>query len=386
MSERFDMAVREASGTGDLSGGFRVLFDAAPPAGEAMLVAPGIWWIRLPLQSHLDHVNVYALEDEGGWTLVDTGSATEGCKAALQALFTTGQLSDRPIKRFIATHYHPDHVGLAGWLSSCGAEFLTTRLCYLYARMLQLDNPSLPYPEQVRFAERAGLKGLTLAAYRRRPPSSYPTLVMPIPFSYTRISDGDKIVIGERAWSVRIGHGHAAGHATLWSNDGIALLGDQVLPGISSNLSVHPSEPDADLVSEWIASCEDLIAMGDDNVLCLPGHNIPFVGVVSRCRQLLATQEAVLQRLLEHLERPSAAIDCLYAVYRRELEPHELSTLLAETVGFLNHLRKKNLIGRELLSNNTYVWRRVRTSVDPSVGPERRVDPAHLSMSMDQMR
>ena len=341
--------------------GVQSAFEVVPEFGTPMQVADDVWWIRLPLLSALGHVNVYAIEDRNGWSLVDTGENTDACRAIWDAIFfNNGPLAHKPVTRVIATHYHPDHIGLAGWFAQRGAVLYSTRLCWLYARMLQMDDRELPCDEQVQFAMRAGVKGLALAAYRRRRPSNFSQLVAAIPFSYSRLEDGGTLEIGRRSWKVHIGHGHAAGHATLWSDDGLAFTGDQILPGISSNLSVHASEPNCDLVSEWIESCERLKQVASNATLCFPGHNAPFTGASARCEQLITNLESVLKRLLQRLERPATAVECLEAVYRRQLDGHEQATLIAETVGFLNHLKKRNLVRCDLSRDGAYIWRLVR--------------------------
>ena len=261
---------------GERATGVRIAFDSIPTVGGPIEVAPGIFWIRLPLQASLDHVNVYALDDDEGWTLVDTGSNTAECRADLDAVFQDGPLSHRPIVRVISTHYHPDHIGLAGVLAEKGAKLFSTRVCWLYAKMLQLDDRKVPCDEQVQFVMQAGLKGMDLEAYKRRAPSNYSQQVASLPYSFRRLRQDEELTIGTRRWTVHVGHGHASHHATLWSEDGIAITGDQILSGTASNLSVHPSEPDADLVSEWLDSCHRFMRLADDQTLCLPGHNLPF--------------------------------------------------------------------------------------------------------------
>lgn len=340
--------------------GVQLAFEAAPEFGKPMQVADDVWWIRLPLLAALGHVNVYAIEDQDGWSLIDTGENTDACRTVLDAVFCNGgPLAYKPVTRVFATHYHSDHIGLAGWFAQRGAVLYATRLCWLHARMLQMDDRELPCDEQVQFAVRAGVKGLALAAYRRRRPSNFSQLVMPIPFSYSRLENGDALEIGHRKWKVHIGHGHAAGHATFWSEDGLAFTGDQILPGISSNLSVHASEPNCDLVSEWMESCEHLKEIASNTTLCLPGHNAPFTGARARCEQLVANLESVLKRLLQRLKRPATAVECLEAIYRRRLDGHEQATLIAETVGFLNHLKKRDLVRCDLTREGSYVWRLV---------------------------
>lgn len=355
MNPKHEMVGEE--GSVDRIAGVRIAFETTPERGHPIEVAPGIHWIRLPLDSNLDHVNVYALHDRSGWTLVDTGCNSDQCKDALDAVFKDGPLAHLSINRVISTHYHPDHIGLAGKLVKDGADLYATRVCWLFAKMLQIDDRQLPCHEQIEFVEQAGLKGMELAAYRRRAPSNYSQLVSPLPYSYTRIKQGDVIKIGERTWTIQIGNGHAAEHATLWSNDGIAITGDQILAGTASNLSVHPCEPRADLVSEWLESCERFMHLADEQTLCLPGHNVPFRGLPTRCEQLLASQKAVLSRLYESLDRPKTAVECLDTVYRRSLAASERSALIAETVGFLNHLRKQGMVERELIGGNAFVWK-----------------------------
>jgi glyoxylase-like metal-dependent hydrolase (beta-lactamase superfamily II) len=339
----------------------RPLYESAPNPGEAMEIAAGLWWLRLPLSSTLDHINVYVLESKDGWTLVDTGSNTPICRAALETAFSQGALARLPLTHVIGTHYHPDHIGLAGWLVDRGAIFQTSRTCWLQARLLQMDDHDLPRDEELKFVQAAGMKGMELAAFSRRAPSDFSSLVTPMPAAYQRIQQGDVLKIGERNWTIHMGNGHAAEHATLWSDDGFVITGDQILPGMSSNLSIHPSEPDADLVSEWLESCERFAKLATSETVCLPGHNIPFRGVATRCQQLIANQEAALNRLLEHLVRPHTAIDCLAAVYRRQLHSYERNTTIAEIYGFLNHLYLRGEIRRELAVDMSYLWYRTKS-------------------------
>ena len=99
---------------------------AEPPApGAAIEVAPGVLWMRLPLSMKLDHVNVYALDEGDGWTVVDTGFDSAKSRAIWQMLLD-GPLAGKPVTRVIAPHHHPDHLGLAGMrerVESLGGNF-----------------------------------------------------------------------------------------------------------------------------------------------------------------------------------------------------------------------------------------------------------------------
>jgi len=334
----------------------RPLWATAPQIGQPTEIATGLWLLSLPLSAALDHINVYILEDNQGWTLVDTGSCVPLCQSALENALSQPPFGHRPVTRVITTHFHPDHIGLAGKVCERGAVLVTSRTCWMQTRLLTLDVHPVAQPHEIRFVQNAGMKGIELEAFRRRSPSNYAQIVCPIPAAYQRICEGDTLQIGDRTWTIRMGHGHAAEHVTLWSEDGYVITGDQVLQGISSNLSVHPSEPHADVVSEWIDSCKRFSRLASDDMLCLPAHNIPFYGISARCQQLINSHLTVLDRLLKNLSQPRTAIDCLEIIYRRSLKPHERGLLIAETIGYLNHLYHQGLIEKEKNLENAYLW------------------------------
>ena len=71
----------------------------------------------------LDHINIYLLEDNDGWVLIDTGMS-DPVSIETWEIILKEYTTKRPIKKIIGTHFHPDHVGLAGWLiERTDAEF-----------------------------------------------------------------------------------------------------------------------------------------------------------------------------------------------------------------------------------------------------------------------
>src|SRR5205807_294810 len=87
-----------------------------PLIHQVVTVAPGVLWVRLPLPFALDHINVWLLRDGAGWTLVDTGIASDVTRAAWEHMLAD-VLEGDPVARVIATHAHPDHLGLAHWFT-----------------------------------------------------------------------------------------------------------------------------------------------------------------------------------------------------------------------------------------------------------------------------
>ena len=74
-----------------------------PPApGAATEVAEGVLWLRLPLPMALDHVNVFALDEGDGWTLIDTGFSSRKSRALWESLLA-GPLNGRPVTRVVVT-------------------------------------------------------------------------------------------------------------------------------------------------------------------------------------------------------------------------------------------------------------------------------------------
>ena len=214
-----------------------------PPApGEAVTVAPGVLWMRLPLPMALDHVNVWALEDGPGWTVIDTGLRTPASLTAWEAAIR-GPLAGRPVKRVICTHMHPDHIGLAGWLCArFDAPLLMSRLEYVTGRMLIADVGPAP-DAGAEFYRRAGWTDAQIDAWREGY-GRFGSAVAPLPPTYGRLAAGDVLRIGDDDWEVVVGDGHSPEHVCLWRRrDGVFLAGDQILPKISSNVSVWPTEP-----------------------------------------------------------------------------------------------------------------------------------------------
>lgn len=317
--------------------GLRFPFPEAPVTDAAIEVAPGILWLRLPLPMALNHVNVYALADGDGWTVIDTGMDNAITRDLWQAILAR-PLQGRPVTRVIVTHHHPDHVGLAGWFITFGAELWMPRTAWLLARMQVLDvQPSLT-PQAQAFYRSAGMEEGVLAQRMRERPFNFADCVTPLPPGYRRIAEGDHIAIGPRNWTVRMGDGHAPEHATLWCDDGIVIGGDQFLPTISPNLGVYPTEPLADTVGDWLAACARLAVHARADQLVLPGHKLPFTGLPLRLAQMQSGHQAALDRLLDALALPHRAADTFELLYGRTIRPGEYGLALAEAVGHINHL------------------------------------------------
>ncbi len=333
---------------------------AEPPAqGEAVQVADGVLWIRLPLPMALDHVNVYALDDGDSWTIIDTGIYSKRSVALWESILA-GPLQGRPVSRVILTHHHPDHIGMAGWLMErFDARLVATRTSWLLARMLILDVEERPTEQAIAFWRSAGMDPEILNSRRNDRPYNFADTSYPLPVGYTRVKQGDMIRAGGRDWDVHIGNGHAPEHLTLWSrDDNLVLAGDQIISSISPNLGVYPTEPEADPVADWLEACGRLAALAHEDHLVLSGHKLPFTGLPVRMRQLIENHHGALNRLRQHLTSPKTAADCFAPLFKRKIDHGTYGLALVEAVAHLNHLHQAGEVTRIRRADGAWLWQR----------------------------
>ena len=305
----------------------------------------------------LDHVNVYVIDEGDSWTIIDTGFWSKKTQSIWSDI-KEKWFSDKLIGKVIVTHHHPDHVGLAGWFQTeFKAELWMSRTAWLMARMLRLDYQKLPTEETINFWRRAGMDDLILNERATGKPFNFGDSVHEMPLGFRRIIDGEKMILGNRSWIVRVGNGHAPEHLTLWCEDEpIVIAGDQIISSISPNLGVYATEPEADPVQEWLMSCEAFLPFSNDKQLVLPGHKLPFYGLPHRLKQLIENHHSALKRLVAFLKEPQTAVDCFPVLFSRKISDNEYGLALVEAVAHLNHLYRKKIVKRELNSKGAYVY------------------------------
>ena len=324
-------------------------FAAPPEAGKSLQVAPGVVWMRMPMPFVLNHINIWGIEDDNGWAVVDTGMRTDETVAAWRALFA-GATDQRPLTRVLVTHMHPDHVGMAGWLSrKFGCRLWMTRLEYLNCRVLVADTGREAPEEGVAFYCRAGWSDASIETYRMRF-GNFGKHIHALPNSYRRIRDGEEIIIGGHGWRVVTGTGHSPEHACFYCPDlKLLISGDQVLPRISSNVSVHPTEPDADPMRDWLESLVKIRGEVPDDVLVLPAHNECFRGLHARLDYLAESQLRTLDVLREAIRQPRRAVDVFAALFGRAIDESDAGLLglaTGESIACLNHLMHRGELRR----------------------------------------
>ena len=311
---------------------------AQPPApGAVTAVAPGIRWLRMPLPFQLDHINLWLLEDEPGWTIVDTGAGLDDTQALWERIFAE-RLDGRRVTRVVVTHFHPDHMGNAGWLTArWTTDLWCTQAEWLYAQFAWRAREAADTEPRLAHYRRHGCGEGVLARLRHRM-NPYPELVPTLAPEFHRLRDGDTLVIGGRRWEVLTVLGHAPEHACLWNREaGVLIAGDQVLPKITTNVSVWSEQPLGNPLRLYLDSFERFRPMAADT-LVLPSHGLPFRGLHARLAQLRDHHEARLGEALDALLEPRSAAELIPALFRRELDVHQWGFALGESLAHLNFL------------------------------------------------
>jgi glyoxylase-like metal-dependent hydrolase (beta-lactamase superfamily II) len=307
----------------------------------------------MPLPFALDHINLWLLEDGAGWTIVDTGYAMARTNDLWEHIFAE-ELQRLPITRVIVTHYHPDHIGLAGWLTErWQAPLWVSEKEWLFARVMSRGDEDFS-PSRRGFAHRAGLDPASCELFGERE-NSYRRGVPSVPTSFQRLSDGMLVEIGGREWRVIVGEGHAPELACLYcAETDVLISSDQVLPKISPNISVQPHEPDGDPLVRYLSSLAKLRESVAPEALVLPSHNLPFFGLHRRIESLAAHHQARCGEVLAACEVPKTAVELLPVLFRRTLDRHQLGFALGEALAHLHYLMHQGGLTRELGSDGVY--------------------------------
>ena len=333
--------------------------DTLPALGATIEVAPGVRWLRMELPFQLNHINLWLLRDEidgiQGWSIVDCGIANAATRAAWEQIFAS-ELGGLPVLRVIVTHMHPDHMGLAHWLTErWGVRLCVSATDYQAARLAISATTSFGGEGTARFMASHGLTDPDSQAKIKGRTNYYANMVPDVPGCYKRLLGGDVLRIGGREWSCHAGYGHAPEHMSLHCESlGVLISGDMVLPRISTNVSVHEIEPESNPLVLYLDSIKRMKAL-PGHTLVLPSHGRPFAGLHTRVDQLVTHHdERFAEVLAACAEAPKCAADLLMVLFKRKLDLHQTTFAIGESIAHLHALWLAGTLVRRVDAQGVY--------------------------------
>ncbi|MBT7333127.1 MAG: MBL fold metallo-hydrolase [Gammaproteobacteria bacterium] len=332
-------------------------WDNHPEPGSTREIVPGVRWLSMPMPGSLAHINLYLLEDEHGWWVIDTGLSMDSVNQWWQKIFDH-ELNGQPVIGVICTHFHPDHIGQAAMITQhFKCPLYMTRSEYYQARAFSGGGSNHHASWLSKdFYTRAGMSPQYMDELAEMWASrNADNMVMPeMPAGYERLEDGQTLEIGAYQWQIVIGSGHSPEHACLYCPAlKIMISGDQILPIITSNVSVHPSEPNANPLKDWMDSHNELLTTPEDT-LVLPAHNLPFYGIRQRLRELISHHEERMLAIEQACIEPKVAKDLLPVLFQRKLDSRQMMMALGEAIAHLHLLMDRQRIQRTLGEDGCY--------------------------------
>jgi glyoxylase-like metal-dependent hydrolase (beta-lactamase superfamily II) len=310
-------------------------------------------WLRMVLPFALDHINLWLLRDRQdgveGWSIVDCGIANDATRAAWESIFEN-ELQGLPVLRVIVTHMHPDHIGLAHWLTErFGVRLWVSATDYQTARLASSSTTGFGGAATAQFMASHGLTDEESLAKITARTNYYSGMVPKVPASFRRLMHCDTLQIGGRAWACHAGYGHAPEHMALHCAElGVLISGDMVLPRISTNVSVHENEPESDPLTLYLDSIKRMKAL-PEHTLVLPSHGRPFTGLHTRIDQLVTHHEERFADVRKACaEAPQHAAGLLMLLFRRKLDLHQTTFAMGESVAHLHALWMRGELTRQL--------------------------------------
>jgi glyoxylase-like metal-dependent hydrolase (beta-lactamase superfamily II) len=320
--------------------------DKAHALGTTFEILPGLHWLRMPLPIDLNHINLWLLEDGDGFTLIDTGIPASTCTAVWEQLEST-LFAQRPLRRILLTHYHPDHMGCAGWLQARHRIPVRMASRALPSAQFMVDGPSAERREAS--VDYFGAHGMPQARefFESLPLTRHASPVNRMPIVDEPLVDGERVTIGSREFEVIETDGHALGHQSFFSAAaGVLVSGDQILPTISPNISLSVADWGLDPLGDFLASLDRLEQLPADT-LVLPSHGRPFRGLRARTADLRAHHHEHLDRLQAAIDMPKSSFELMPVLFGRRLFGFHQMLGLHECIAHVEHLVRRGRATRE---------------------------------------
>ncbi len=244
--------------------------------------------------------NVYLFADGPETTLVDTGDETDVTRKQLRERLATYDVEFTDVDRIVLTHWHHDHVGLAGVIQAesgasvhvhaADADLVAgdeSTWSGMQSRMEELfDVWEMPPAKRATLRDRIGGPDLF---------DSFPDV--------TTFEDGDTFSINDHELTVVHVSGHAAGLCLFEMDHGAnqeIISGDALLPVYTPNVGgadVRVEHP----LGKYLDGLATIAAA--DYTLAWPGHRHPIDDPSARAVEIIEHHEERAWRVLTVLQR-----------------------------------------------------------------------------------
>ena len=308
-----------------------------PKFGELTKIASDLYWAHFELPFRLNHVNLFLMDTPEGILILDAGLKSEHSEEHWEALLN-GPLKSKKFAGIVITHYHPDHIGMAGWLQKkLNIKCYTTEKELFTAKTFR----SMPDDEYAKIFRnvfvRAGMseediiaKGPATKLYKNR--------VYELP-EFEIIKAGHEFNSNDGKWIVRTDSGHSPEHISLLDKERkLYLSGDFLLPRISPNISDNFFDPLDDRLGEYLKYLNEIQEIGSKTSV-FPCHDWPFDEGAQRAKDLIKHHNHRLSLIIEALNKKSITImDSISIIFDRKIGDEQMHFAIGEARAHLIHL------------------------------------------------
>ena len=329
-----------------------------PKFGELTKIASDLYWAHFELPFRLNHVNLFLMDTPEGILILDAGLKSDHSEEHWEALLN-GPLKSKKFAGLLITHYHPDHIGMAGWLQKkLNIKCLTTEKELFTAKTFR----SMPDDEYAKLFRnvfvRAGMseediiaKGPATRLYKNR--------VYELP-DFEIIKAGHEIVSNDGKWKVRTDSGHSPEHISLLDKERkLYLSGDFLLPRISPNISDNFFDPLDDRLGEYLKYLNEIQEIGSETSV-FPCHDWPFKEGMQRAKDLIKHHNHRLSLILEALNKKSITImDSISIIFDRKIGDEQMHFAIGEARAHLIHLDVTGQVRSEVDDRGTVHYNKI---------------------------
>ena len=329
-----------------------------PKFGELTKIASDLYWAHFELPFRLNHVNLFLMDTPEGILILDAGLKSDHSEEHWEALLN-GPLKSKKFAGLLITHYHPDHIGMAGWLQKkLNIKCLTTEKELFTAKTFR----SMPDDEYAKLFRnvfvRAGMseediiaKGPATRLYKNR--------VYELP-DFEIIKAGHEIVSNDGKWKVRTDSGHSPEHISLLDKERkLYLSGDFLLPRISPNISDNFFDPLDDRLGEYLKYLNEIQEIGSETSV-FPCHDWPFKEGMQRAKDLIKHHNHRLSLIIEALNKKSITImDSISIIFDRKIGDEQMHFAIGEARAHLIHLDVTGQVRSEVDDRGTVHYHKI---------------------------